>query len=964
MRTPGDLPPRQRRPRPRRSLGRRGRVAIIVGVAVLLVALIFSRALASFYIDYLWHENLDRTDVFWGVLRTRALLFVSFATGFILLAILNLLIADRLSPRTLGNDVHPIVARFHELFGRRTRLLRIAIAVLFGLVVAIPASGRWKDWMLFRHGVEFNVDDPQFGEDVGFYVFKLPFLTFLLNWVFVALLLVTVLTAITHVLNGGIVLQPPIPKVRKGTRAHLAVLLAALALLRAGGYWLQRYDLTNDRRGFVQGATYAVVNAQLPAVTLLVMVAVLVAGLFIASVRTGSWRLPLIGSALWVVVSLVGAAIFPAAVQALVVNPNQKDREAPYIARNIDATRQAFDLARVETVPIGFNALSASDIESDVEPLRDVRLLNPEIMVKRFTTDEGQAAGLTVNDVEVDRYTIDGRAQQVLIAARELELSKIPNKSWQGRHLISTHGCGLVMAPASSVESDNGRPLYREVELDRPELYFSDKIDGFAVVRTDSAELGCPDEDGTTYEGTGGVQLNSGIRRLAFAWAFFDYNLFGSQSIKSDSRVIWIRNVRDRVEKLAPFLHFDGDPYPVALDGRTVWVIDAYTTTNRYPYAQNADRDQLTAASGLDHPFNYARNSVKAVVDAYDGSVDFYIVDPSDPIVLTWQKAFPDLFRSRDEMPADLLDHLRYPEDLFRVQTALYSKYFLDPAQFFDRNGAWSVAQAPSPEPRAERSDNTPPTTTPDSSGNNAANFFAAESRTDRFVPYYTMFHPPGADGAPPQFALLRPFVPFSPDDQRRELQAFMVASSDPATYGELTVYTVQDPLPDGPLTVANAIESDSEISARIALLNTQTSNVLLGDMQVVPIADGLLYVRPFYVATDERAELRFVIVSYNSRSALATTIGGALQQLFPSLEGLDVGDRQGVEPTTPPDGTDEPPPTEEATPEELLQQADVLFREADEALAQQDLGLYQQKVNEASELVRRALQLLTATPS
>lgn len=939
-------------------------MAIIIGVATLLVGLLSSRALARFYIDYLWHDSLDRTDVFWGVLRTRALLFVSFAAGFILLAVLNLLIADRLSPQTLGKDVHPVVVRFHELFGRRTRLVRIGVAVLFGLLVAIPAAGRWQDWMLFRHGVEFNVDDPQFGTDVGFYVFKLPFLTFLLNWVFVSVLLVTLLTAITHVLNGGIVLQPPIPKVRKATRAHLAVLLAAMALLRAGGYWLQRYDLTNDRRGFVQGATYAVVKAQLPAVTLLVLIAVLVAALFIVSVRTGSWRLPLIGSALWVVVSLVGAAIFPAAMQALVVNPNQKDREAPYIARNIEATRAAFDIADVTRVPTTFGGLTAAEIEADIAPLKDVRLLHPEIMVTRFTTDEGQAAGLTVNDLDVDRYTIDDRTEQVLVAARELELDKIPNKSWQGRHLISTHGCGLVMAPVSRVEPDNGRPLYQEFELDRPELYFSDDIDGFAVVRTEAEELGCPDDEPKTYDGTGGVELNSGLRRLAFAWAFFDYNLFGSQSINSDSRAIWVRNVRDRVEKLAPFLDFDGDPYPVALDGRVVWVIDAYTTTNRYPYAQNADRDQLTPASGLDRPFNYARNSVKAVVDAYDGSVDFYIVDPADPIVLTWQRAFPDLFQPRDAMPPDLLEHLRYPEDLFRVQTALYSKYFLDATQFFDRNGAWSVAQAPAAEPRAERPVNTPSSTVADSRGSATADFFAAESGAGRFVPYYTMFHAPGAgDADPPAFSLLRPFVPFSPDDQRRELQAFMVASNDPATYGELTVYTVENPLPDGPLTVANAIESDSDISSRISLLNTESSRVFLGDLQLVPIADGLLYVRPFYVATDARAELRFVIVSYNSRSALDTTLGGALTRLFPALEGLDVGDRSGGENAPPPD-TEPPPGSADATPQELLEQADQLFREADDALEAQDLGLYQRKVNEASELVRRAIQLLEGSPA
>jgi hypothetical protein len=955
MRSPSDLP---RPERGARRLGDRGRVVIISIAVVVVVLLVSARFLSGFYVDYLWHISVGRGDVFWGVLGSKALLFGLFGAVFIAVAVLNLIIADRLAPATFSANMHPVVERFHEVFGRRLRLVRFAAAVFFGLLFALPATSYWQDWLLFRNSKSFGITDAQFGNDIGFYVFRLPFITFALDWFYAALVFVTLLVLLTHILNGGVVLQPPRPKVRRATKAHLAVLLALLAVVKAADYWVTRYELTTEQRGFVQGATYSVVNAQLPAVVLLALIALLVAGLFLFSLKTDSWRLPLAASGLWVVVALLGGVVYPAVVQALVVNPNQQEREAPFIERNVLATRQAFGIDNVSEQTISFGTLSAAEITADASPLRDVRLLNPGRLVDRFRIDQGQRSGLTIRDLDVDRYVVDGREQQVLMAARELDQGNIATKSWQGTHLIFTHGCGLVQASASRVET-SGRPDYVSVPLDRPELYFSESLSGYAVVNTTVSEDVCPDQTNAgEYQGDGGVKLSSFVRRVAFALHFLDYNLLGSSAITDASQLLTIRDVRERVSTVAPFLSLEGDPYPVAVDGRVKWLVDAYTTSNRYPYAQNADLSQLTATSGLGFPFNYIRNSVKATVDAYDGSVALYISDPSDPIVQAWASAFPDLFTPMDAMPGDLRSHLRYPEDLFRVQTAHYSKYRLAPSAFYGRDGAWSVAQGPSIQPRLIESGTAPLATGTDTGAvSTAADAFASEAGTARFVPYYSMFRAPGQTEA--SFQLLRPFVPFSTNDNRTELQAFMVASSEPETYGQLSAYLVQGKV-DGPATVAATIESDPAISQQITLLDQRGSSVFYGDLQLVPLGDGLLYVRPLYVESDTSKQLsyRFVLVSYQGKAAFGTSLQQALGKLFPGFA-TDLGDVVGgtTEPTDPTDPVQPTDPSTSQDPAELLAQADELFAQADAALP--DFAKYAELNAQARALVKQALDLL-----
>ena len=966
--------------RPRRRFSGRG---VLIGIgALFLFVLIFGRAIARFYVDFLWHDALGRNDVFWGALQAKLTLFGVFFVAFIVIAGLNLLIADRAAPTQFPANVHPYVERFHELFGQRLRVVRYGIALLFALLLALPAVALWQDWLLFRNAREFGIADAQFSADIGFYVFQLPFLSFLLNWLYAALIVVLLLTAAAHILNGGVVFVSPVPVIRQATKAHIAVLLAVLAVVKAADYWLDRYAVTSSQTGIVQGATYSVVNAQLPAIMLLILIALLTAGLYLSVVRTGSFRMPLIASALWLVVALVGGVIYPAVVQALVVNPNQQEREQEYIARNVDATREALNLTDVDVRTINFGALTAGEVEDDLAPLDNVRLLNPTQMVERFKVDRGEVAGLTIDDLDVDRYVLDdssdGQPEQVLVAARELQLSGVTNTGWQGLHLINTRGCGLVLAPTGRV-LESQRPDYRTVELERPELYFSPILTGYAIANTSSAERECSEPH--QYEGTLGVEMSSFTRRAAFALAFLDYNVLGFGGIQDDSQMLWVRGINDRLQKLAPFLSYDADPYPVAVDGRTVWVTDAYTTSSRYPYAQRIGDVQRSPESGLDNNDNYVRNSVKAVVDAYSGDVTFYVVDEQDPILRAWRGAFPDLFTPLSEMPEELQDNLRYPEDLFRIQTDVYSKYRIASDQFFQRVGAWSVAQAPGTQP----SQAAAPAggAAGDGTQTAAQSTFADESNTNRFIPYYTMFDT-SAPGEPANetFVILRPFVPFSTNDARTELQAYMTASSDPQTYGQLTSYIVEETnnrLPDGPLRVASQAESTEAISRRVSLDNVGGggTEVRFGDLQLIQVAQGLVWVRPYYVAVPQNSaevtsvtEYRGVIVSYNDRAVLEDTVSEALTALFPGFEGaidetIDQptepdagGDSGGGDPTVP---TPDPDPSEASgdDPVALLEQADQAFLEADAALADGDLGAYQAKIAEARQLIADAFALL-----
>ena len=956
---------------------KKGRAVWSAILAVFVIGGISVRSLANFYVDVLWHNVVGRSDVYWGVLTTKITLGAIFVVIFSSVIFLNLWLADRLAPRDVPISLEQrALAGYRQLVATRQWLVRAVISLLLGLLVGLPASAQWQDWLLFRNSQSFGVKDPLFNRDVSFYVFKLPFIQFLISWSLAALILIALVTFIAHYLNGAIQLQTQGRRMTPQAKAHVSVLFALIAVSRAVNYWFGRFELTRSTRGVVQGATFTDVNAQLPATSLMILVSLAVAALFLWNVWQKRWRLPVLATMLWVVVALVAGQIYPAVVQRFSVQPNVSTKEIPYIQRNIIATKNAMGLTTVKSVEVEYEQITAADVSSDSEPLQDVRQLDPIQMRDRFVLDEGQTSYYAIRDLDVDRYEIDGREQQVLVAARELNTAGIPNRTWVSRHLLYTHGCGLIVAPASKVTVD-GRPIYTSLKITKPELYFGEGLDSYALVKTGEVEQACSDTKAQSYSAKGGVELSSLARRVAFAVHFGEYNLFGSALLDNESQVMFVRNIKDRIAKVAPFLKLDADPYPVVIEGKVQWIVDAFTVTDHYPYAQQANIDQLTFGSGLNTPFNYVRNSVKIAVDAYDGSMKFYVVDEKDPIIKTWQAVFPKLFTSVDLAPKGLIDHFRYPEDLFRVQTNTYGRYqFEDATLFFNRNAAWSVAQAPAIEPEG---------LTGVVAGDFTSDLKAAntgevrDASVARFEPYYTMFHEPRSKSSEGVFSMLRPFVPFSADNARKELRAFMVVSSDPKTYGQLTIYKVDEPLPEGPATVAAEIGSDPVVSQQITLLDQRGSRVIYGDLQIINVSKGLVYVRPLFVRPDDPSAkqifVRKFLASYNNRVVMADDLTAAISKLFPGFD-KDLGDRidDGSVEVVPDDSSDSSSGATATTqpssggssanldtPALLLARAEELFAQADAALGSTppDFALYQKRLAEARELVSRAIALV-----
>lgn len=990
MRVPTDMPKRRRR-----GSGR-GRVIFIAVVLVVFLLAISLRGVAGFWTDYLWFESLDLTSVFTGILGAKIALGAIFTGAFFVLCFVSLTVADKLAPdfRPQGPE-DEMLTRYHAVVGRRAWLVRAGVSLAFGLIAGVGVSGQWQQWLLFRNGGDFGVRDATFDTDVGFYVFKLPFYTTVVNWLFASGVIILIITLVAHYLNGGIRLQAPVQRVTPQVKAHISVILGLLALVKAADYWLERYSLTNSTGGTVDGATYTEVQAQLPAIYLLLFIALLSTGLFIYNIWRRGWVLPVVAVGLWGLVAVVAGTAYPAVIQRLVVEPEESERESTYIEQNIAATRQAYGLDGVETEAFDYTQDLASATEAVNEnpgTIRNIRLLDPGIVLPTFARLQSQFAAYTFRDLDVDRYpiqTADGSfaETQVIIGARDLDVDNIPQQSWEGRHLIYTSGYGVAMAPANATTPE-GRPSFVlenvpvevnppgaiNVPLDEPQMYYGKDLPGYAVTNTTregppelEEEIG-EDVVPTDADAGGGVELSSWFRKAAFAARFGDWNLVISNFVTTESRIVFQRDVDERVRTLAPFLDFDGDPYPVIHDGRVVYLFDAYTTTDRYPNAQRAEVGTLVEDSTLSGKrFNYVRNSIKGVVDTYDGSVTFYVVDPDDPLAEAYQKAFPDLFRDGDEFPQGLRPHWRYPEDIYKVQTNMWARYHIsDPAEFYERTTAWSVAPDPGVSPGGPASQ--PATQLVPGQGL----VRAAEARID---PYYMLLKLPGEDTE--SFVSLRPYVPFSEDDSRRTLTAFMIAHSDPDRYGEISVYEMPAGTNiDGPSIVNANILADGVVSERVSLLNQQGSRVLLGNMLLIPINNSILYVRPFYVAADNTTavpEMREVIAVFGQQVVMAETLDEALRTLFPGADPEtfeDVGDPPDVDepaepgpsepsgPTTPP--TTQPPSTGDQTADELLARAAQLLAEAETNLRSTgDLGAYQEAVQQAAELLAQAQALL-----
>jgi hypothetical protein len=966
------MPPRE--PRARRGLSGRGRTFLIVALVALFFLGTSLRGIAGVWTDYLWFDSLGFSSVWRGVLSARVALGVIFTGTFFLLMWLNLVIADRMAPkfRPAGPE-EELLERYHALVGRRAGLVRIAVAGLFAFIAGAGVSAKWQDWVLFTNRVDFGIKDPQFGTDIGFYVFQLPFLSFVVSWLFAAFVIIFIVVVVAHYLNGGIRVQSPGQRVTPQVKAHLSVLLGVMALIKAADYWLQRYELTLSSRGAVDGATYTDVNAQLPAIYLLLLISLLSAVLFLVNIRRRGWVLPVLAVGLWAFVAIVAGGIYPAFVQRFQVEPAESTKEEPYIQRNIDATRAAFGLDAVDTEAFAYDEdLDAAALSDNAGTVRNIRLLDPAVVNTAYQQLQAERGFYTFpGDLDVDRYTIDGETTQVVLGARQLDPGDIPQQSWEGQRLAFTHGFGLALSPANAV-TEEGRPDFivrnvpvvsdvPSIDVSQPQLYFGENLGGYSIVDTTRDEVDYLNEAGETityrFEGDGGVGIGSFMRQAAFALRFGDIDPVVSNFLTPESRIMYVRDVRERVETVAPFLEFDADPYPVvADDGRIVYVIDGYTTSNHYPYSQQAENNDLPDTSGLNGSFNYVRNSIKAVVDGYNGDVTLYVLPddmlPSggDPIAEAYRQAFPDLFEDFEDMPEDLQQHIRYPDDVFRVQTNMWGRYHIgDATDFYEQTGGWAVAQDPGNQVAAAQTT---------SATNEQGQVVSTSER--RIDPYYQLMRLPDEDQE--AFLSLRPFVPASENDDRRQLTSFMTAKSDPDEYGRLQVFEMPGTQVDGPTIVSAAINSDPAVSREITLLDQQGSQVKLGNLLIIPIDQSLLYIRPLYTEASTGTQvpsLERVIVVYGDRVVINDTLQESLEELFGEAPDTQEQAPDG-EPSDEP--TDEPaePPAEDPDAEvaDLLAQADQLFQEADAALADGDLGTYDDKVEEARDLLGQALEL------
>lgn len=967
-------------PIPIRPLSRTRRFLIIGGV-IAFVLLLSLRGIATFWTDYLWFDSVGFASVWTTLILSRVMLVIVGTVVAFSLLYLNLVVADRLSPpRSLvaGSPDEEIVERFQEWVRSRRLKFRLAISGFFGLLIGLGAGAWWQDWLLFRNSESFGVTDPVFNNDIGFYVFTVPFYRDLFGWAFQFFLVTFLIVAAVHYLNGGVQIVPRREKVAAGVKVHLSVLLAVLILLKAFGYWLDRFDLLFSSRGAVYGATYTDVNAQLPALNLLIGISVVAAILLLVNIRMKGWTLPAVAVGLWLVTSIALGGLWPAAVQRFSVEPDELNKELPFVARNIEATRAAYGLDQVQVR--GFAAaadLTADDIEANGPTVDNIRLWDPSVLLTTYRQLQELQPFYQISDVDVDRYVIDGDLTQVMLAARELDTDGIPGGGWVNQHLVYTHGFGAVLSPANTVTSQ-GQPdfLVKDIDVDggvpdevrvqQGRIYFGETVESahYVIVGSKEQEVDFPIDSGegdellafTSYDGAGGVEIGSIFRRAAFALRFADINPLISGQVTSDSKVLMVRNLRDRLEKAAPFLAVDTDPYLVIdADGRLVWVQDMFTVTDRYPYSTPADSPDSTAGvvpaagrlsvnSGLPSDLNYIRNSVKATVDAFDGTLRFYVFDDSDPVVRAYQRIFPDLFSHRDEMPPELLDHLRYPEDLFRVQSDVFTRYHVVDSRVFYNNGApWQIARDPSTTATQQLRAS-----------------FPADNRP--MTPYYLLMQLPGEEDL--SYLLLQPFTAAT----RPNMVSFMVAKSDIDSYGELVAFELpRDSFVDGPGQIGARINQEPIISREFSLLSQGGSDVIQGNMLVVPIEESILYVQPIYVSADPQTaatsdiaalpEVKFVIVVFGDRIIMRETLAESLQALFGDPSAPVVDDGTTVDPGT---GSPLPDDVTEAVAE-LLGDANAAFQRADVALRAADLATYQREVTEAQRLLEQARELITA---
>ena len=880
----------------------------IILLLALLVLLLSSGTLLSLYVNSLWFKEIQYYSVFLKILVNKVLLGLVHAAAFFAILYPNLRFAHGYDSRLRDMQLE------QDPLGPFWKPILLIGSILLALVLGFQGAGTWETYQLFLHGSPFDLQDPIFNKDLGFYVFTLPFISYIQKWLSSTLVMSLLFCGLMYFYRQAIRIDPKGLFIDRQPRLHLFALGGLYLFLLAWAYYLDRYHLLYSQRGVVFGAVYADVHIKLPALWVLSATALFSGGLLIfAGLRRG-WLLPGLAAGAVLLVHVVGGSVLPDLVHRFQVLPNEIALESPYIQHNIQATRLAFGLHRTESEPFPASEdLTREDLQKNVLTTQNIRLWDHRPLLATYRQLQQIRTYYDFVDVDNDRYLIDGEYRQVMLSPRELSYNNLPSRIWINEHLTYTHGHGVTLGPVSRI-SKEGLPEFfikdippvasTDIQITRPEIYYGEIPNDYVFVKTRALEFDYPSGEEniyTDYLGEGGVPMNSLLRKLAFSAYFGSLKIFLSNDMTPESRIMYDRSIIQRAKKIAPFLSFDGDPYMVITeDGRLIWLLDGYTTTDKFPYSQ--------PFSGVG---NYIRNSVKVTVDAYHGSVHFYVSDPEDPIIRSYEAIFPGLFSPLAEMPQDLRTHIRYPQDFFRIQAQMYTTYHMqDPQLFYNKEDLWDIP--------------------------------AKDNR--QMEPYYTIMKLPGEEKE--EFILLLPFTPAKRDN----LSAWLAGRSDGENYGKLIVYTFpKQKLVFGPRQIENRIDQDAYISQQLTLWGQSGSEVIRGSLLVIPIEDSLLYVSPLYLASSAEGalpELRRVIAGFGSKLVMEENLEKALDQLF------------GSEPVTPQAVARELSKTGQP-PEKLAASALSLYRRSQTALREGRWGEYGEALGELEvvlqELANRA---------
>ncbi|MFJ3893704.1 UPF0182 family protein [Streptomyces sp. NPDC090083] len=932
---------------PRMRVGRPSRRVrtLLMTLGVLAVLGMAFTMFAGFWTDWLWYRSVQYSSVFTTTLTTKIGLFFVFGLLMAAAVGVNIWLAHRLRPPLSAMSMEQqSLDRYRMGIAPYKKWLLLAVTALVGLIAGASASSQWRVWLMWVNGVPFHQKDPQFHLDVSFYAFDLPWYRFLLGFGFAAAILSLLAAALTHYLYGGLRITSPGARATAAATGHLSVLLGIFVALKAVAYWLDRYGLAVKSSDFKAtgdwtGLRYVDANAYLPAKTILFCIAVICALLFFATLWRRTWQLPVIGFGLMVLSAILIGGLYPAIVQKFTVQPNEQAKEAPYVQKNLKATREAYGIDDTKVTEYSGTSTTKdkAKLRADVDSTASIRIVDPNVVSPTFQQlQQIRNYYAFPTNLDVDRYSEDGKDQDTVIGLRELNLNGIPKNNWINDHFRYTHGYGVVAAKGTEVDSE-GRPVFTESDLPsrgdlgkyEQQIYYGEKTTTYSIVGGPQKEIDYSDDSGektTSYQGKSGVNLSNPINRAAYAVAFNEPQILYSGAIGEGSRILYNRTPKERVEAVAPWLTIDGDAYPAVVDGRIQWIVDAYTTSNGYPYASrttlgDTTADSLTATNNnravvaQQNQVNYIRNSVKATVDAYTGQVKLYQWDTKDPVLKTWMKAFPGTVKPKADISSALMAHLRYPQDLFKVQRELLTRYHVTDAQtFLSGSEVWQV-----PDDPTNKSGSAVP-------------------------PYYLSMKMP--DQSAQAFSLTTTFTP----NGRDNLSAFMAVDSEAGTpdYGKIRILKLPTSTTvGGPKQVQSAFNSQQDIAESIKLLKGGDSDIEYGNLLTVPLDGGLLYVEPVYVRGGglKYPLLRKVLVAYGNKTAFEDTLDEGLNKVF------------GAETSTtpPPDESTSPPTSSDPTVQAALSDAQKAFDAGQQALKKGDWEAYGQAQKDLQSALKRA---------